>query len=234
MRNYWIRIFLGAFAIFAIGMIGVTIVRKGIAKVNSVVDSDDPITIPLAFVPFTLGGERLGNLEHVTIERASPREVSGVELEVDLADSLVAAGLSGCRLLANIESDSSKPGLNIQASRRSKDTFTCLPGDSTPSHLVQFGEAVFQPGEVRVPLLLPTEVVSDLNRALADDSIPPELEAKADSLADLADLKADSALQAAIRTADSVGKRGRRLGDSLRAEAMKQMQQQMADSSSER
>jgi hypothetical protein len=234
MRNYWIRIFLGAFAIFAIGMIGVTIGRKGIAKVNSVVDSDDSITIPLAFVPFTLGGERLGTLQHLTVERSSPREVSGVELEVDLGDSLVAAGLSGCHLLANIESDSTEPGINIHASKRSKDTFACIPGDSTPAHLVEFGEAVFQPGEVRVPLLVPADLVTEINRGLAEDSLPPELEARADSLADLAELRSDSAGQAAIRTADSVGRRGRRLGDSLRAEAMKQIRQQMADSSSER
>jgi hypothetical protein len=233
MRNYWIKILLGAFAIFAIGMIGVTMVRKGIAKVNSVVDSDDSITIPLAFVPFSLGGERLGTLQHVTVERSSPREVSGVELEVDLGDSLVAAGLGGCRLAANIESDSSEPGINIHASRGSKDTFNCIPGDSTPSHLVQFGEAVFQPGEVRVPLFVPLELVSEVNRALADDSLPPELEARADSLTDLAEMKSDSAMQEAMRMADSVGKRGRRLGDSLRAEAMKQLRQ-MADSTSER
>jgi hypothetical protein len=234
MRNYWIKILLGAFAIFAIGMIGVTIVRKGIAKVNRVVDSDDSITIPLAFVPFTLGGERLGTLQHLTVERSSPREVSGVELEVDLGDSLVATGLSGCRLLANIESDSSEPGINIHASKSSKDTFACIPGDSTPPNVVDFGEAVFQPGEVRVRLYVPVDLVAEVNRALAHDSLPPELEARADSMADLAELKSDSAVQAAIRTADSVGRRGRRLGDSLRAEARKQMREQMADSSSER
>ena len=234
MRNYWIKILLGAFAIFAIGMIGVTIVRKGIAKVNSVVDSDDSITIPLAFVPFSLGGERLGTLQHLTVERSSPREVSGVELEVDVGDSLVAAGLSGCRLLANIESDSSEPGINIHASKRGKDTFACIPGDSTPPHIVDFGEAVFQPGEVRVRLFVPVDLVTEINRGLANDSLPPELEARADSLADLAELRSDSAVQAATRTADSVGRRGQRLGDSLRAEALKQMREQMADSSSER
>jgi hypothetical protein len=233
MRKYWLRIFLGAFAVFAIGMVGVTIVRKGIAKVNSVVDSADPLTIPLAFVPFVLGGERLGNLEELTVHRSSPREVSGVELEVSLADSLVAAGLSGCRLAANIESDSTKSGIHIQASRSGKETFSCLPKDSTPSHLVPFGEAVFLPGEVRVPLYLPVEIVTEVNKALAHDSVPPELEARADSLSELAEMKSDSAVDAAGRSADSIGGRGRHLGDSLRTEALKQLRQ-MADSSSER
>ena len=43
MRNYWLKILLGALGVFAVGMIGVTIVRSGIAKVNSVVHS--PIEI---------------------------------------------------------------------------------------------------------------------------------------------------------------------------------------------
>jgi hypothetical protein len=47
MRNYWLRIVLGAAAIFIVGMIGVSLVRGGIAKVNSVVEGDGPITIPL-------------------------------------------------------------------------------------------------------------------------------------------------------------------------------------------
>jgi hypothetical protein len=105
MRNYWLKILLGALGIFAVGMIGVSIARSGIAKVNSVVHSDDPISIPLGLVPFALAGEKLGKLDHVTLYRESPKHVSGVELTVDLADSLLAQGLSGCRLVANIEGD---------------------------------------------------------------------------------------------------------------------------------
>jgi len=237
MRNYWLRIFLGAFAIFAIGMVGVTIVRKGIARVHKVVDSADPLSIPLAFVPFVLSGERLGNLEQVVVHRSSPREVNGVELEIDLADSLVAAGLSGCTLAANFESDSTEPGINIKASREGKDTFSCISSDSPPANMVAFGEAVFQPGEVRVPLYVPQELVTELNQALAQDSISSDLEADADSLTDLAELKSDSALQNAVRSADSVGRAGRRLGDSLRAAALRHADsahaelRRMADSS---
>jgi hypothetical protein len=236
MRNYWLRIFLGAFAIFAIGMVGVSIVRKGLAKVNKVVDSTDPLTIPLAFVPFVLSGERLGNLEHVVVNRSSPREVNGVELEIDLADSLLAAGLSGCKLAANFESDSTEPGINIKESR-GKDTFSCFPSDSTPANMVAFGEAVFQPGEVRVPLYVPLELVTELNQALAQDSMPHELSSEAESLTDLAELKSDSALDNAVRSADSVGRAGRRLGDSLRAAALRHADsaraelRRMADSS---
>ena len=56
MRNYWLKILLGALGIFAIGMIGVSLVRGGIAKVHSVVEGDGPITIPLGLIPFVLRG----------------------------------------------------------------------------------------------------------------------------------------------------------------------------------
>src|SRR5687767_14130136 len=100
MRNNWLKIILGALGIFVVGMIGVTLPRSGIAKVNSVVEGEGPITIPLGLIPFVLAGERLGNLDHVTLHRESPNHVSEVELEIELTDSLLAQGLSGCRLAA--------------------------------------------------------------------------------------------------------------------------------------
>ena len=119
MLNYWFKILLGALGIFAVGMIGVSIVRGGIAKVHSVVEGDGPITVPLGLVPFVLAGERLGTLDHVTLHRESPNHVSEVELAVNLGDSLLAQGLSGCRLVANIEGDSKQRGVNIRVGRDS-------------------------------------------------------------------------------------------------------------------
>ena len=223
MRNYWFKILLGAFAIFALGMVGVSIVRHGIAKVHTVVNSSDPLTIPLAFVPFVLSGERLGKLEHLVVYRDSPRQVRGVELEVDLGDSLVAAGLANCRLAAHLETDPGKPGLDIQASKRGDEAFSCLTGDSIPTHLVPFGEAVFQPGEVRVPLFVEQEVVTELHDAFAGDSMSGLAEDQADSLAALVELKSDSAVKAAIRSSDALGKMGRHLRDSLRDVARRQV-----------
>ena len=223
MRHYWLRIFIGAFAIFAIGMIGVSLVRRGLAKVNSVVHSTDELTIPLAFVPFVLAGERLGNLEEVVIHRSTPRQVSSIELEVDLADSLLAEGLRGCRLVANFESDPREPGINIRTSGKDRNAFTCIPGDSTPPELVEFGEAIFQPGEVRVPLYLRQELVTELHEALAGDSTGAIAEAQADSLTELAELRSDSTVEAMRRQADSLGRAGRRLGDSLRSAALRQV-----------
>jgi hypothetical protein len=235
MRNYWFKILLGACGIFAVGMIGVTMVRSGIAKVNSVVHSDEPITIPLGLVPFALAGERLGKLEHVTLYRESPNHVSEVELSVNLADSLLAQGLSGCRLVANIEGDDRKDGVNIRVGKDSthQNAFSCLAGDSTPEDFVEYGTAIFNPGEVEVPLLLPVDLVTDLQSLRFDHDSPVadslgEIAVPADSIAARVERELDSAM---VRRKPGETRQAatRRFADSIRAEAMKRLAEE-ADS----
>ena len=222
MRNYWLRIFLGAFAIFAIGMIGVTLVRSGVAKVESVVEGTGPIDIPLRFIPFTMDGERLGNLERVIFYRTDSRRVRAVEVEIDLGDPLLAQGMSGCRLAANLEGGPSGSGVNIKATHDSRHAFSCLPGDSVPETMVEFGEAIFQPGEVRVPLFLERELVAELEEGFADDS-GSTISINSDSIAAEAQRGVDSALAEAGLEGRAAGRAGRRLGDSLRAAARLQL-----------
>src|SRR6185437_14718673 len=132
MRSYWLRILLGAFGIFCLGMIVVSIARHGRSKVESVIASSEPLSIPLPFVPFQVNGSKLGTLERLTVNRESPKKVSSIELQVKMDDSLVAKGLAGCRLAANIESDSAKPGdVNIHMNRLNEKTFFfCATQDS--------------------------------------------------------------------------------------------------------
>jgi hypothetical protein len=219
MRNYWLKIVLGALGIFVVGMIGVSLARSGIAKVNSVVEGDGPITIPLGLIPFVLAGERLGNLDHVTLHRESPNHVSEVELEIDLSDSLLAQGLSGCRLAALFEGDSAEPGVNIRMKKDHGGAFHCVPGDSTPADLTEYGVAVLQPGGIEVPLLLPVEVVAELQSLdFGDDSASM---ASGDSL-EISGPDADS-IEASVarqmQQADSIKSTARRFADSIRTEA---------------
>ena len=234
MRNYWLKILLGALGIFAVGMIGVAIVRSGIAKVNSVVHSDEPITIPLGLVPFALAGERLGKLDHVTLYRESPDHVSEVELTVDLADSLLAQGLSECRLVADIEGDNREGGVDIRVGKDSMDqnAFSCLTGDSTPPDFEEYGTAIFNPGEIEVPLLLPVSLVAELQSldfdqgSMGADSLG-EINLPADSIAAKVERGIDSAMLR--RPGESRQAATRRFADSIRAEAMKRLAEQ-ADS----
>ncbi|HEX6106266.1 MAG TPA: hypothetical protein VFZ26_11830 [Gemmatimonadales bacterium] len=218
MRNYWLKILLGAFAIFAIGMVGVTLIRSGAAHVRGMVEGDDPLTIPLAFIPFTLEGERLGTVKRLVVYRSEPQRVSGVEVYIDVGDSLMAQGLSECRLAADLEGKRSDGGVNIEAGRGSEQVFSCLAGDSVPADLSEFGEAVFDPGEVRVPLYLHNDLVAELQEGFAGDSAMITA-ADADSIAAEARRQVDSALAEAGLSRDAAGPRGRRLGDSLRAAA---------------
>ncbi len=166
MRNYWIRILIGALVIFAVGMLGVTLVRNGMVRVNDVVRGSGPISIPLAIIPFEIGGHKLGTLERVVLERTAPKNISSVKLEVKLDDSLVAQGLGACRLAANLDaSHEGHAGLNVKAGSGTSGTFRCLTGDADTT-MVEFGRAMFQPGGVEVPLFLPRELV---DRAQAGD-----------------------------------------------------------------
>ena len=217
MRSYWMRIALGAVAIFVVGMIGLSLVRRGLGKVHGVVHGSGDISIPLAFIPFQLNGDKLGSLERVTLEREAPNHVSRVELEVKLSDSLLARGLEGCRLAANLDSESpGRPGVSVHKGPFAEGSFWCTTGDSTEAELVEYGEAVFNPGDVTVPLLLPKSMVDELqNLDFGHDSTPPVAGVQVDSIVAAARLTADSA-KAIMRNSmiDSLRAEGRRRGDS--------------------
>lgn len=219
MRKYWIRIGVGALAVFAIGMIAVTVARRGLARVHHVVEGEGPVTIPLAFIPFSLDGHKLGTLDRVTLNRDSPRHVTSVELGIDLEDSLVAQGLRGCRLMANLDSDRSQKGIDIRRGSFSEGAFHCLSGDSVPPEFIEFGEAVFEPGEVRTPLFLTREMVDELQQV--DDSTAAMAELQADSIADAVEQSTDSIAETANRTGDSIRRRFEGFGDSLRKEGLR-------------
>jgi hypothetical protein len=227
MRNYWLRIVLGAVAVFTVGMIGVTLARQGVGHVRGVVAGSGPLSIPLPFVTFNLDGQKLGKVSRVVLHRTAPKEISAVELEIRLDDSVVARGLEGCRLVANFDDDAGPSGPPQTAHKFSRGVFTCLPNDTTPTpaEFEEFGHAVFQPGNVSVPLLLPSDVVNDIKEGdlgpPEEDSIAVAAEAAADSVADAAEARADSIAAAAEQKADSIVAQSRRLIDSLRREGLR-------------
>lgn len=225
MRNYWLRIALGAAAIFTLGMIGITVARQGVGRVRGVVEGSGPITLPIAFVPFKLDGRRLGSVNKVVLLRDAPKSISSVELEVKLNDSTLARGLAGCHLAANFDADHRPAGVRIHAERFSSGFFSCLDrSDSVPQFQV-FGRAVFQPGDVTVPLLLPNDIVDDLKKGdfgvQDEDSIAAAAEAQADSISEAVEARADSISSVAQARAESIVARSERLVDSLHREGMR-------------
>jgi hypothetical protein len=230
MRSYWGRILLGAFGIFCLGMIVVSIFRHGRSKVESVIASSEPLSIPLPFVPFQVNGSKLGQLERLTVNRETPKKVSSIELQVKMDDSLVAKGLAGCRLAANIESDSAKRrgDVNIHMNRLDEKTFFfCVTQDSGYEEM---GTATLTPGDIELPLLLPESLAQHLrNGDWADGADSSDaIGARADSIAEAAQATADSAQAKAEQASDKVQQKARelsarqiRLGDSLRAEGVR-------------
>ncbi len=219
MRSYWLRILLGALAVFVIGMIGITFVRRTKATVTAVVTGSGPLSIPLPFVPFELDGNKLGRLERLVVNRDAPKKVSSVDLEVKLDDSLLVQGLAGCRLAANLESDSSRGGdVNIHPRMEDRAFFFCA---RTDSGLTEFGTVRLQPGDVTLPLLVPNSLAQDLRAGNWSDHDGSDstdaLAQRAESLAGKAEMVADSIAAVEEHRADAAQAAGSRLGDSLRA-----------------
>jgi hypothetical protein len=203
-------------------MIGISLARQGAHHVRGVVEGSGPISFPIPFVSFTLDGEKLGKLNRVVLLREAPKKISAVELEVGLRDSVVSRGLEGCRLRANFDDHRSSPGVSVGNRQLSSGVFSCIsPEDSAPG-FQEFGRAVFQPGDVSVPLLLPNDMVNDLREGEFDgsqeDSISAAAQATADSIDDAVEERADSIAAAAEERADSIVARSERLVDSLRKE----------------
>ena len=218
MRNYWLRIALGALAIFSVGMVAHSLIHRGIGGVRGVVEGSGPVSIPLAFIPFRLGGDKLGTLERVTLERETPRHVSSVRLEVRLSDSVLARGLEGCRLAANLDSKGDgHRGVNIQRGPFADGSFWCAADDPSDTTLVEYGQAVFRPGNVTVPLFLPQDLVNELqNLDFGEDSTPPISEAEVDSIEAPTERSIDPAQMVRASMVDSLRAEGLRRADSAR------------------
>ena len=174
-------------------------------------------------MPFQVDGNKLGTLEHLTINRSAPKKLSSVHIEVKLEDSLMASGLAGCRLAANVESDSTKPhgDVDVHVGPMGDHTFFFCAGND--SGLVTFGTVTMNPGDVTVPLLVPHALAEKLQSGewMHGDSTSEDssdvLAERAESLADKAGQAADSASGVADQR-EAARMVRTRFGDSLRAE----------------
>lgn len=156
MTKYWLKIALGALLIFAVGM-GIKYgIDQGKAKVRRVLETASPITVPLKFAGFRVDGQRVGQLERLTLERSDPSHVSSVQLVVRLDSAVDAERLRPCMLriddLEHIDENT---------------TFVCLTGAAADSavgvaHFEPFGEVTVEGSDVVMPLQLPAAVVTQL------------------------------------------------------------------------
>lgn len=197
MRNYWLRIIFGAFAIFAVGMVGVTLARQGIGHVRNVVEGNGPITVPVAFLPFKLDGERLGTIQRIRINRLAPKQVSSVNIVVRLADSVRPSRLERCILVAEGFED-----IN------SRTTFQCAtPQDTVDEDLVTVGDVTLTKGGQSFRLLMARDAIRELTDSdvvfVGADSGPHIM--NTDSISQATERMTDSILEAKRPTLESLG-----------------------------
>ena len=207
MRNYWLKIFLGALAVFGVGMIVVYGIRGASDSIEEIAEGTGPITIPLAFVPFEVDGQRAGTIRRLVIFRDSTQEPTSVEVTISPADSAAASRVEQCIL--TIRQD-----VNATGGRNSHpNRFDCLRAtDTAGKDLAQFGELRIRDHEGRFALFAPRDQIEDLKNhssdrltaseeaaRVAEESAQVARERIADSITDAA----DSAHEEAIRKADS-------------------------------
>ncbi|MGE5231851.1 MAG: hypothetical protein ACM3NS_08915 [Deltaproteobacteria bacterium] len=188
MQRYWVRIAVGALAVFAVGMVSISLGRRVIASVEALAKSDRPIGIPLALLPFRLAGDELGTVRRLELIRSSPQDVSGVRLTVRLQDSTAVRSLRDCAVTLR--------GPQVFGGR---EGFVCSSAaDSAAEHLEKIGEIVVEPGGLVRALLVPGDHAANWRADLHDTAAArAELEVlKAERLA-------DSTARAVIVSADS-------------------------------
>jgi len=197
MRNYWLRIGLGAFGVFAIGMLVWNLGVAGKRRVKHMVESVDPITIPLALIPFKVDGQALGTLRQVQILRSDPKKVEAVNFRVRLADSITDARLDSCVLVVG---GSLK---NIDA----QHAFSCVAAaDTVGGDLAPVGDMETQRGRTYVLYAKAGALDSveiDFDNDMAD-SIAEAQREFADSIREVEEARADSIHSAADRMSDSI------------------------------
>lgn len=205
MRSYWLKIFLGAAAIFAAGMLVVNVVKVGRENVEAISEGTGPISIPLFFVPLRVDGERLGTFRRLTVFRDSLQAPSRIEAHVNLADTMQLARLAACVL--TIEQGAREGNVH-------PTSYVCRsPADTVGADLIDFGSLEIRGRSESFLLYAPRaqveEVIRDFGRnasasdSLARDSAEAErirLEATADSIR----AEAESLHRRAMERADSI------------------------------
>jgi hypothetical protein len=198
MRNYWLRIIVGAAAIFAVGMVGVTLARQGMSRVRGVVEGSGPITLPVRFLPFKLDGERIGTIESIRIMRNAPKEVRSVNLRVRLADSVNPGRLDPCILVAEGFED-----INDQT------TVLCSNAkDTVGEDLVAVGTIKLRKSERSFQLFMPRDAIQEITDSdfvfVGEDS-GEALARQGDSIAQVTQRMTDSILESQRPQLESLG-----------------------------
>lgn len=184
MRNYWLKIGFGAVAIFAVGMLIVSGTRHARQSVEEIAEGTGPITVPLAFLPFEIDGQRAGTLRRLRVFRDSLQEPTRIEVQISVPDSSAVQRFAACIL-----------AIEPQEGKVPNDFRCLIAADTVGRDLVQFGDLELRDHPGSYPLYGPRAEVENLKR-----NAQPGLTAEEQ----VARTAADSARQRQIEIADSL------------------------------
>jgi hypothetical protein len=186
----WMKIGLGAGAVFALGMMVVTITgaAKDAARAvvhRSLMGAGQVLASAAAKsdLPFLLGGVRVGTIRNLDIQRTTRGELPEVHLVVDLTPPELSSRLEGCVLIPARDGDFNPD-----------QGFRCA--DAPVTDHATIGSARFEPGALERPIQVGPVLAQDLRRgdpfeARADLGGQVRITAKGDS-GELVNFFADS------------------------------------------
>lgn len=158
--KYWLKIILGMLAIFTGGMFVVKGLEAGKSRVHTLVDTAEPITVPLMGMAFRTAKGPLGTLQSMRIERSSPREIDGFYLNATLNEGVDVNQFDLCEVTV------SDPE-NIDENT----TFDCITAANPGfEDLVQFGTITFQPSGESHRLMVPRAMRDQIRTAFMEDA----------------------------------------------------------------
>ncbi len=166
MTKYWIKIIVGALLIFGAGLALWLTAKKGVHTVRTVMETADPITIPIKFADFRVDGASIGKLEQVRLLRSAPKVIEGVEVTVRLDSAAVGERLRACTMrIDDIEH------LDAQT------TFVCVTPENPGAvgSFEPFGHVLIEGTDIVMPLLLPAAAVQDLKRQTGNGPLIPDV-----------------------------------------------------------
>lgn len=148
MRSFWLKIGFGALAVFALGMMVLTVGRQAKAAAAQAMaaalregGSVTSVSDAPADIPFRIDGDRIGVVRHLAIRRIARDQLPEVNLAVQLDQAAYQGDLTDCVLVPVRRGDF---GFD--------EGFHCAEGMT--GHLVELGTASFTPGGFERPLMI--------------------------------------------------------------------------------
>lgn len=157
MKQFWLKIGFGAFGVFLVGMMLVTLGRQAKAAAADAIGTalqSGPFTRvarAASDLPFRLDGERLGTVQRASIRRVQSGDPPEVNLVVRLSEPGFARQLHDCVLTMDRDE-------NVDFERG----FRCAEGMT--GDLIEVGRVQFLPANFDRPLMVSRAVARDLSR----------------------------------------------------------------------